>query len=810
MNGTEWRRWAKSGWWLSLMLAALIGCSRRSETETHHASDSTSETARPARLTPDDVLRKMIAAYREADSYRDDGVFRVVLERGGEQTPDSAPLAVAWARPNRIAIRAYRAVVACDGRQFTAKIIDEASGDLDSQVVVRPAPTRLTLDDIFSDAVLRESLGGRLGLHPMQLELLLAEAPLSAFIDPNVAKKLLAPREFDGRPCLRVEANLEGRYVFWIDREAFILRRLEYPSDALLAAEEAEDVDLSIAAEFRGATFKGEIPPEGFTLEAFDVAIPEDARQVRFFVIPPAPLPTEMFGKRPEGYEFITLDGERITAESLEGKIAVLAWFSNHPGSRECLESLEAVRKQLPEDTPIVIYGVCTEPSSMSNDEVRRLAESWGVTMPIIRDLGAYGRDVFDIRVAPSLVVLDTKGVVQIHESAANPQLAALVKEQLAELLQRLSAGEDFAAAILTQARNEQEAYELNLQAAMQGDVAADLQPAEIAPQSEPQHLKLSPQWTNDALSQPGNVLAVDDGGAPRLLVLDGWRTVVELDAEGQIQSRHELDLPEGAAVSYLRTAADAEGNRYYAACSLLAPQVHVFDDAWRRVFSYPTVEEEHEGIRDVLLAKLDDQRPMLAVGFGGVVGVHGVDLEGQRQWSNRDLTPVFSLAATPPDAAGWRKLLVAGQPGHILRVNQFGNADPSLHVRQRQIHHLIAADWPADRQTLYLGLSNTPDGSLLAIGLSAGFEEMWSYRLPPGAHRHPVQVASAVRLVDTPGGQWLLAGPDGSVHLISDDGEFFDYFQTGQALHGLAAARDMLFLSTEEGVVASRASREP
>jgi hypothetical protein len=53
------------------------------------------------------------------------------------------------------------------------------------------------------------------------------------------------------------------------------------------------------------------------------------------------------------------------------------------------------------------------------------------------------------------------------------------------------------------------------------------------------------------------------------------------------------------------------------------------------------------------------------------------------------------------------------------------------------------------------------------------------------------------------------LAGPDGSIHVISEDGELFDSFYYGAALTGLAAAKlgevNVLLVATEEGVSAWR-----
>jgi hypothetical protein len=85
----------------------------------------------------------------------------------------------------------------------------------------------------------------------------------------------------------------------------------------------------------------------------------------------------------------------------------------------------------------------------------------------------------------------------------------------------------------------------------------------------------------------------------------------------------------------------------------------------------------------------------------------------------------------------------------------------------------------------------------------------MWSYRLPAGAYANRIEFATPCRLLEREGGQWLLAGPDGSVHIISDDGDFFDYFQTGERLTGLNAVctadGGVLVLASEGKIAALR-----
>ena len=110
---------------------------------------------------------------------RINGVVRLQYRRDGESYEDEAPLAVSWQAPNQLRVQAYQVEVACDGAQLMARIKDEATRNFDGQVVVRDAPRRLTLRELWEeDEIL--SLAFRQGLagYPLQLDLLLSETPL--------------------------------------------------------------------------------------------------------------------------------------------------------------------------------------------------------------------------------------------------------------------------------------------------------------------------------------------------------------------------------------------------------------------------------------------------------------------------------------------------------------------------------------------------------------------------------------------------------------------------------------------------------
>ncbi|MFV1967185.1 MAG: peroxiredoxin family protein, partial [Pirellulaceae bacterium] len=396
-------------WVLTLVL--LGGCGTRSSSQRLPEEKQ--------KLGPVAVLQQMLATYRDAASYCDRGVLRLSFRRDGQRFEDQSPLSVRTRAQNQLRLHAYRATVICDGERFFAQIEDDATQDIDGQVLVTDAPPALDLKYLYRDTVLRDALASGLGRQPVQLELLYTDRPLEALFQPEVTKELLTPRDFDGRMCYRVKATTEeGDFVLWIDRKLFLLRRLEYPVTSLMPqlAQDREVSDATLIAEFTAARLN-----HGLPAGSFRIVIPENAKQVRSFVLPPQPLPSELLGQRPDVFSFTSLDGDRVDAGRLSGRNAVLVWFHDHPACRACLKRLEEVHRRYQSGTDTRFYAVCTEPASRSNDSLQKLMADWQVTVPLVRDLEAFGRDVFHIPWAPTMVVLDSRGMVQAFEVGANP-----------------------------------------------------------------------------------------------------------------------------------------------------------------------------------------------------------------------------------------------------------------------------------------------------------------------------------------------------------------------------------------------------
>jgi hypothetical protein len=91
------------------------------------------------------------------------------------------------------------------------------------------------------------------------------------------------------------------------------------------------------------------------------------------------------------------------------------------------------------------------------------------------------------------------------------------------------------------------------------------------------------------------------------------------------------------------------------------------------------------------------------------------------------------------------------------------------------------------------------------AVGLSTDVREKWQYELPLGAQSVPaLEMIASGRIVGQEG-QWLLAGADGSIHVLSADGSLVDRFNYGAAISGLGVAQlnsqPALLVATAKGV---------
>jgi hypothetical protein len=395
----------------------------------------------------------MLDVYRTAESYSDRGIVRLQYRVDGQSVHDDGDFSVKFIRPDMLQLRAYQLTMVSDGGHTHAIIADQQSGDLDGQVLEKPTPAALTLGTLYEDPLILNTIAGGMGGPPATLEMLMGEKPLAHVFEANASRRLLDEDDVRGHRCYRVQVRAaDGQLVLWIDRESFVLRRLEYPSGGLAQqmAETMNCSDVSLVAEFRDACINGPLFKDDFRFQ-----IPQGAKLVRRFVVPPQPLASDLIGRLPSAFYFSDLAGGRLTQDSLLGRVAVLVWFNNHPASQITIQQVDQVRRRQPATSQVSFYAVCTEPTHVGNSELEALASQWQTDVPIIRDLEAFGRDAFFIPWAPTLVILDAQGIVQAYEVGANPRLA----EGLPDMLRDLASGKSLAKETLAKYEEERASY---------------------------------------------------------------------------------------------------------------------------------------------------------------------------------------------------------------------------------------------------------------------------------------------------------------------------------------------------------------
>lgn len=784
-----------------LAMATLPGCGQSS---AKHAQSTAGAKAEPAPTTAQQWLDRMAATYRHAKQYADSGTLQLSFAHGtaGQKVDETVDFAVTLDRPNRLRMHCYQAIVVADGKDLRATI-----GELDGQVLSVPCPQELVIESIFTDPSLGQALTQIAG-SPPQISLLLTDKFLEAIQDGAKPPTLVDARTIDDHTCRGVELQRpEGRLLLWIDEVSYLVRRIEFPTEGLskyLEQQLGEPITgAKLVADLRGATFDGPIDDVAFRFE-----VPADAKLVSQFDRRQPPLaPSVLLGKTIPDFKFTALDGTPLSRESLSGKIVVLDFWATW--CQPCLEglpNLQQVYERFKSNDKVVIYAVSIDQPDVTDGQVRSTFAQRKLSIPIARDLDQQAQTIFQVASIPNLFILGPDGTVAHNEIGFNPNLAS----ELPEKLDKLLAGEAIHEKTLREYETRKAEFEATFGQALPADAEAEAETppgrVEIAARSEPAGHRLTKLWTAADVNRPGNVLPFSTGDEEQLLVNDGWRRVEILDLAGHVEATRDLQIPDLSVVSFIRTAVDRDGARWYAGSASTQRQMHLFDQAWETKFSYPP--EDAAEISDVQLADLDgDGNVEVCISFWGDRGIDVLDTSGKLLWQQGGLENVFRLAAVGPTDAP-KTLLAAHARGTLATFDAAGKRGPEITVPKRFIRSLVAADLDGDGNNELCGLSPVAQDRDLLVGLSPAGEELWSYELPSGLHEQPVEMITAGRVVgDTH--QWIVAAADGSIQLLSATGTLVDRFHYGAAVTGLAAAeidgQPALIVGSTDGLSAWR-----
>ncbi len=779
-----------------------------------------------------EVLNSMVGAYKGASTYQDTGYVEGTFRLSGRPQGDKASYMVALARPNKIRVQAYAGLVVSDGQKLWASLLD-----LPDQVLRREAPAEVTVASIYPERNLVSALASGptqvFTWLPVQLVLLLADDPLKTLLHQSEEPAMLRPDKIGQRECYRVQYRREeGTGVLWIDRETYVLRRMEVPADALRAALVRDQgvrpdqiQEFSLVVEFEDARLNGPIDPN-----IFEFQVPDDAQVVEAF-FPPDVL---WLGQSPAEFSFVDLDGNPVTPQWLADKIAVIDfWATWCEPCRISLPGLEQAYQKYKENEKVVFRAVSidlttdtVEQPRVEDDALREMFKQLGVTVPIARDPEQSAYRAFKIQGVPTTVILGPDGLVHYRKTGGGSPdvIAAQLTEKLDGLLAGGNIYEDVVQSYKKAYEAQKKQFEQMLEQSVENDLYAftqqEIPRAEIAERTEPRSLKMSQLWSCTELPVPGNILVVEQpDGPPRLFVLKGvfapnetsW--IAEIGVNGAVVSKKDLGVPPTQPVLLARTAAGADGKRYFAGTAMGSQQVHLWDADFNLVFSFPqdALQNPHSGISDVRLADFGGDGTLgLAVGYFGVVGVQGVSLEGERTWANKSVVQSMRLDVLAPDPQGRRGLLcinnpVDGTPTGLVVLDAKGQREREFQVANRSFVWIAAADLDGDGRSEICGLAPTEAGNIEALGLSLEGRELWSHPLPRGMHEHQIEAVIAGKLFANQPQCWLLAGADGTIRIVDPSGKLLDQFAYGAPLTGLATAqwdaKHVLLVSTPGSV---------
>lgn len=797
-----------------IFVVGMAGCAPQVKPAAGNGKANTSTTTAADELTslakssPKDFLLRVVKQYQTAAKYADKGIVRLKFSQSGQIVEETWPSRVSFERPGNMALDAFQAKVRIGNQQFQALVEDAESNNLDQQVISRPLAGRIRLEDFIADPILGDILASQLQRQPLQLELLLDSKGLESVIEPGKGLKHLGMESFDGHACQLIElATPSGAFQFWVDPQKQLIRRLDYPVATLLPdlATNPDVKGLRLSAELVDAKLGDDV---AFTAETFVLGVPDKAKKMRTFVLPPRPLPSKLFGKVPDDFWFTRLGGGKLTRDDMQGKISVLVWFRNHPACVATLQQLEQARKELASQTGVQFLAINTDDSGLSDDALQQLLAGWDVDLELVRDLEAFGDKAFHIAVQPTAVVLSKDLNVQVFQPGGNPLLA----NQMVVIAERLLAGDRLDEEILKRADEEQTAYE---KVVSEGGITLPEKSIEEDPTSTalhqpllPKHLTLDPLWQRLKLQEPGNIYWKQGSDDKRLVVIDGTRRIAELDMEGEIVHAEELKLPKDEGITYLRQAKNESGKTIFLAGSPGATKLFLFDENWQLLGSYPPEGALSARVFDVLVVPQATGGDLICVGFADLLGVHAIDTTGKVLWKSRACPTTNSLALR--QVAEEKEILTVSEGGDVLPLSLAGKGGEWIKRTDQSFGRLVSASFSDAVAASLLGIVQDKEGKVWAVGLDSQLKDQWKLPLPLGGHEVPIEPIVTGQLRKTGAGEWLIASPNGCVHIMGADGSFQDIFAVGQVLHGICVGDDgRVFYTSNHRIDAVRISEK-
>jgi peroxiredoxin len=116
-------------------------------------------------------------------------------------------------------------------------------------------------------------------------------------------------------------------------------------------------------------------------------------------------------GNVPPDFELITLDGEKMSLSSLEGKKVILNfWATWCPPCREEMPDMQKIHDEY--EGEVVVAAVNLTSSEKNIDSVKRFVDELGLTFPVLLDEDGKINKQFEVLSYPTSYIINEDGVI--------------------------------------------------------------------------------------------------------------------------------------------------------------------------------------------------------------------------------------------------------------------------------------------------------------------------------------------------------------------------------------------------------------
>ena len=392
----------------------------------------------------------------------------------------------------------------------------------------------------------------------------------------------LADDQSTGSACYVVELLSADRiYHVWVNQDSGMIEQiklpLQYLDSEILASEQV--TDLRFFVRFHDAVMNQPIADETFKYKERI-----GAKVVSRFVTLPEPMPSERVGERSRQWTFLNPDGRNF--EKPEGAIGVVWLVAGN--EMPLAEQLSALTQD--EASKVIVAfsdDLLKQPGSKRYEPIADLAKLLrDANLTYVYDPQMQNSSQIKLKSVPAFVVFDADSTIQFAKMIDEDHWT----DELKVALQRVANGENLAAELKRDYQKFLDKYHQEIAAQSRTSTKTGNVDFESKPYSKLEEIA-ELIWQTDKFKNAGNIHIQQS--MAKTFVLDGWQTVVELGSIGQEVARHRLPIPTSAAINRMRSFS-SKGKVYFAAYSMLGPNVFLFDENFKLLQQLPGEDEEN------------------------------------------------------------------------------------------------------------------------------------------------------------------------------------------------------------------------